>query len=106
MIPLDEEPDRTISELFAEPYGESRPDDVFVASVMGQIAQRRRRRTAIGAGVAAALLGGAALLAMPTVMASTDVVASLPLSLIGFAASLPIGIVLLALSRLRLTDLN
>jgi hypothetical protein len=109
--------DGAIRELFAEPAAaEAGPDPLFVAGVMGRIARQRRLRTAAGAGMAVALLV-TTFFAVPTVTASTDVVASLPLLLmapvqdlllspIGFAASLPIGILLIALSTLRLTNLN
>ena len=114
---MNNDSERALKDLFAERSGEEAPDPVFVARVMGQIARRRRVRTTIGAGVAAALVVGTFLFAGPSVMASADAVASLPLLLtvpfqdlllspIGFAASLPIGILLLALSTLRLTNLN
>jgi hypothetical protein len=104
--------DRAISDLFAEPHAELAPDPQFVARVMGQIARRRRLRTAALAAVAALLLV-AIRFAIPTITASTDVVASLPVLLtvpfqellsspIGFALSLPLGILVLTLSTLRL----
>jgi hypothetical protein len=109
--------DRALRELFAEPSGEEAADPVFVAKVMGQIARRRRVRTAAGAGVAVALLVGTFLFAGPSVTTSTNVAAALPLLLtshfqrlllspIGFAVSLPVGILVLALSALRRTNLN
>ena len=118
LIPVDnlDEADRTIRDLFSQPYGEEPQDRLFVAGVMRQIARRRRMRTAATA-AAAALIVGALLFAMPTLMTSTDVVASLPLLAIepfqrllvsqaGFLVSLPIGVLLLALSTVRLTNLN
>jgi hypothetical protein len=103
---VDDNTDRAMEDLFAEAYAGPVAGEVFVAKVMGQIARRRRMRTAMGAGIAAALFVGASFFAMPLVTASTEVVASLPSSPIGLIASLPIGILLLTLSALRLTDLN
>jgi hypothetical protein len=109
--------DRALENLFAEPSGEEAADPVFVAKVMRQVTRRRRLRTGIGAGVAAALFLCTFLFVAPMVTTSTDVMASLPLLLtvhfqglllspIGFAVSLPAGILVLALSTLRLANLN
>jgi hypothetical protein len=109
-----DEADRAIRDLFSQPHGDEPQDRLFVAGVMRQIARRRRMGTAATA-MAAALIVGALLFAMPTLMTSTDVVASLPLLAIepfqrllvsqaGFLVSLPIGVLLLALSTVRLTD--
>jgi len=116
LIPVDDadEADRTVSDLFAQPCGDQTPDPLFVAGVMSRIARQRRMRTAATA-VAAALFAGVCFFAMQPLMASTDVVASLPLLVIepfqrllsspaGFLVSLPIGFLLLTLSTVRLTD--
>jgi hypothetical protein len=118
LIPVDhaDEADRAIRDLFSQAHDDEPQDRLFVAGVMRQIARRRRLRTAATA-VAAALFVGIFLFAMPTLMTSTNVVASLPLLVIepfqrllaspaGFLVSLPIGFLLLALSTVRLTDLN
>ena len=112
---MDNETDRAIRDLFAEPYGEQGPDDVFVAGVLGRVRRRTRLHAAISGGVAA-LFVGAIVFALPSVTDSTSVVASLPFLAIepfqellvspaGLLASLPIGILVLALSTLRLREM-
>ena len=113
---MDNDTNRAMRDFFAEPYAEQGPDEVFVARVLGRVRRRNRVRAAMGA-CAAALLVGAVIFALPLVTDSTNVVASLPFLAIepfqellvspaGLLASLPIGILILALSTLRLTDLN
>jgi hypothetical protein len=111
-----DEADRTLKDVFAEPFGEEAADPLFVARVMGQIARRRRVHAAIGAGIAALFVVGL-LFAAPLVTTSANVVGALPLLITGpvqtflaspasLVASLPIGILALTLSTLRLTNLN
>jgi hypothetical protein len=112
---LNNETDRAMRDLFAEPYLELGPDEVFVAGVLGRVRRRSRLRAALK-GAAAVLLVGAIVFALPVVTDSTSVVASLPFLAIepfqellvspaGLLASLPIGILVLALSTLRLREM-
>ena len=108
--------DEALRDLFAESPGSEAADPLFVDRVMTRIARRRRMRTAAGAGLAAVLLAGA-VLSTGSIADSTATVASLPvlltapvqeliLSPLGFALSLPIGILMLTLSTLRVIDLK
>ena len=112
---MDNETDRTIRDLFAEPYGEQGPDEVFVAGVLRRVRRRSRLRSVMS-GAVAALFVSVIVFAVPVVTDSTSVVASLPFLAIepfqellvspaGLLASLPIGILVLALSTLRLREL-
>lgn len=116
---MDNDRDRAITDLFAEPYLEQGPaknDELFVARVIGRVRRRSRIRAAIGAGAAAALVVVAAFFPVPAVMDATSVVASLPflavgpfqdllVSPAGLLASLPIGILIIALSTLRVREM-
>ena len=113
---MDNETDRAMRDLFAEPSSEQGPDEVFVAKVLGRVRRRSRVRAAMSV-CAALLFVGAVLFAVPLVTDTSSVLASLPvlaiepfqellISPMGLLASLPIGILVLALSTLRLTDLN
>lgn len=109
---MDNETDRAIRDLFAEPYLEQGPDEGFVNGVLRRARRRSRLRAAMS-GAVAALLVGAIVFALPVVTDSTSIVASLPFLAIepfqellvspaGLLASLPIGILVLALSTLRI----